>query len=80
MDENINNQSGEFQDEEFREIFGDGEELKKVFEPEQEPEAPEEPVEPEQEAVPEEAVSEEAEEETGMTENMDPTDVKRARR
>ena len=55
MDENINNQSGEFQDEEFRDIFGDGEELKKVFEPEQEPEAPEEPAEPEQEAVPEEA-------------------------
>ena len=54
MDENMNNQSGEFQDEEFRDIFGDGEELKKVFEP-VEAEAPEEPAEPEQEAVPEEA-------------------------
>ena len=38
MDENKNNQPEEFQDQDFRDIFGDGTELQRAFEPSQ-PEA-----------------------------------------
>lgn len=61
MDENKNEQQPEeFQDQDFRDAFGDGEELKKVFEtqPEPEPESAEAsaPPQPEAEAAPEKPV------------------------
>ena len=47
MDENKNIQPEEFQDQDFRDIFGDGSEFQKAFETEQSaPEVPEAPAEP----------------------------------
>lgn len=53
MDENKNNQSGEFQDQDFRDTFGDGSEFQKAFDKEPEPAVEETPVEetPAQEPV-----------------------------
>ena len=50
MDENKNNQPGQFQDQEFREAFGDGTEFQKAFDKTEEPKP--------QTAVPEEAAME----------------------
>ena len=67
MDENKNLQPEEFQDEDFRETFGDGEELKKVFDAEQ----------PEQEAAPAEAAQEPKQEKEKSKEKEKP--VKKGR-
>ena len=44
MDENKNNQPEEFQDQDFRDTFGDGAEFQKAFD--KEPEVPAEPAAP----------------------------------
>ena len=45
MDENKNNQPGQFQDQEFRDAFGDGSEFQKAFDPMEEKPAVQEPAE-----------------------------------